>query len=577
MADMSSGNRNIRGVTLIDVLVGTAIFSMVFITLLTSFQAAAEFANRNRLRANALSIANDHLETIRALPYDSIGTVSGLPWGTIPQTQDVTYDGKQYSLRTFIQYVDDPADGTGVADSLAADYKRIKAEVSYEYHDETASFSLVTTVAPPSQEALAGAGVLQLLVKDASNNPVSDATLHVFNDTIATTVDITTFTNANGAVSLPGAWAGDGYEITISKSGYSGAQTYDATVSNPAPSPGHANVLVGQVMELIFKIDLLSRLSVLTRALPTRGLLDDDFADDTQLSALTSTEVTAGGLVLTGGPAAYAPTGQATSVTIAPASLGSWLLFSWTDTVPVGTEARYHVLYNNAGTYELVPDADLPGNSAGFTDSPLDIGVLDSGTYPDLQVRAVFTSTDAGLTPALTTWHVSYMSAPAALPGIGFSLQGLKTIGTSPVQYKYSETHTTDGTGAWVDDAMEWDEYTLALTTAGYQVAEGCPSLPVSLDPGTDVTQVLTLAPDSSDALRLTVLDPFGGIVPRAEVRVVGGAVDTTAATGACGVAYVPNLANDTYTVTVSAAGFAPFSASVPVDGITDQIVTLSL
>lgn len=564
------------GMGLVDVIVGTGILALVFVGLATSFQAAAEFAARNRLRANALLLANEHIETIRALPYDSVGTVSGLPPGTIPQLETIEYDGKQYTRRTFIQYVDDPADGTGMGDTLAADYKRVKTELSYNYRGDTLSFALVTTVAPKSQEALTGAGILQIQVKDADDNPLPGATVRVWNDDVSPTVDVTTTSNIYGTVSFPGAMAGDGYNITVDKTNHSSAQTYEATVDNLSPSPGPALVTEGDVIERIFKIDLLADLSVRTVGRPTRQVYTDPLDDQLLLTAVTDAVLAGGALVLSGSPGTYAALGSATSVSYTPLSLGSWLLLTFDDSEPASTEIRYVVYYDNGGTLEPIPELDLPGNTAGFTESPVDLGGLDVSTYGTLAVMAVLTSADPLVTPEVHEYTLSYHEPAPGIPSVGFDLVGNKTIGTAPIVYKYEESHVTDASGLWQDSAMEWDEYDLAVTTAGYQVADACPDIPIDLRPGDTLVQEVTLAPSSAHALALAVRGPLGGAVPRAEVHIVGPGVDEIRTTGACGRVYFGGLSVDTYNVSITAPGLALFTQAYPVDGITDASASLS-
>jgi Tfp pilus assembly protein PilV len=567
-----------RGMSLVDVIVGMFIMSTVFLALFAAFNSTYEFGARNRLRAAALLLANTYLEQVRALPYDAIGTVNGLPPGNIPQVTTTTEDGETYTRRTFIQYVDDPADGLDAADPLAADYKRIKIEISYDYRGVTQSFSLTTSVAPKSQESLAGAGILRINVTDATNNALASANVHIVNTTVATSVDITTFTNASGTISFPGAWAGAGYTITVTKPGYSSAQTYGVTAGNPSPSPSAATVAEHSTTEIYFKIDLLSSLEIYLRNWPTRSRFLDDFADATQLATTSDTQVAGGSLTLLGGVGTYAAVGTGTSITIAPPSLGSWLLFSFEQTVPAQTNTRYQVEYDaGGGIFIPIPEGDLPGNTLGFVSSPISLNTLSISNYPSLRVRAILTTSDPNVTPEVTEWKVSYREQDVPIANASFSLIGSKTIGTdsggNPV-YKYNGSHQTNGVGVWNSATMEWDEYT--LTIPGYTIAEACPALPLILDPNTVRTQTLTLATVTADALKLQVNDALGAIVPNAEVRLVGGSTDTTRASGPCGVAYFPGLTADTYTATVTAAGYTSQSVPIAVSGLTSTTITLT-
>lgn len=568
-----------KGTSLIEVIVGMAIMLLMFTTLFESVRGLIALGERNRLRANALLLANEHLEKLRALPYDSIGTVAGLPSGTIPQTETVLHDGHTFTRRTFIQYVDDPADGTGGADTLAADYKRIKVELSYDYAGLTQTFSMVTTAAPKSQESLVGAGILRIIVNNANNDPLGLAAVHVRNLSVATTVDITTFTNASGTVSFPGAWAGVGYEVTVTKSGYSSAQTYTSTTTNPNPSPSPLTVAENSTTEIYFKIDRLSSIDLYARRWPTRGELRDPFTDASHLSAQTDTKVTSGTLTLQGSPGTYAPMGTAVSIPATPAPLGSWVLFSASSTIPAECAVRYTFEYDSGGgVFVAIPDSELPGNAAGLVTTPVYLGDLSTTTYSSIRIVAHLESTNPLFSPTIHEWGISHLEPDVSYTGVNIAMHGAKIIGAdtggNPL-YKYDQTHTTDLSGKVSLTGMEFDEY--VMVPVALTVAEACPQLPIVLEPNVDYEQTLTLEPSSTHAYKATVLDPGGTPVPFAEIRIEGGTTNMTRVTGPCGVAYFPGLAAQTYTLTVQAAGYADKIVSRTVDGITQGAITIGI
>jgi hypothetical protein len=569
----------VRGVSLIEVIVGVSVMVMVFGAFFASFSSLFELTERNRIRTDALFLANERIEMLRALPYDSVGTVGGIPSGSMPQNETIVYDNNSFNRRTFIQYVDDPADGIDAADTLTADYKRIKVEVSTDFRHVTQTFSMVTTVAPRSQESLIGAGVLRINVIDADNDPLIAATVHILNTTVATSVDITTFTNVNGTVSFPGAWAGPGYEVTVGKAGYSSAQTYTATVANPNPSPSPLTVAANSTTEVYFKIDRLSTIALFARHWPVRQRFIDTFDDASQLATTSAIQVTGGSLSLAGGSGSYPTYGTTSSVTIAPASLGQWLMFYAEGSTPPATAVHYRIQYDaGGGVFEPIPDTDLPGNAAGFITTPIDLGGLDPSTYTALRINAVLESHDVLVTPTVTMWKLSYDETDVPDVGVSISLEGSKTIGSDAGGqqiHKYSATHATDALGTITLTDMEFDQY--AVTVAGKTVAEECPSLPLVLEPDTTYQQTLTLEPTTVNSYQVRVLNPFGGSVARAEVHLESATTDVTRSTGPCGIAYFGGLAADTYTVSVLAAGFASSTVSRAVSGATTDSITLSL
>jgi len=568
----------VQGISLVEMLIGIAIISMVFVTLFASFQAMLTFAERNRLRANALMLANEHIEVIRALPFDSIGTVAGLPSGSIPQLETIVYDNHEYTRRTFIQYIDDPADGTGAADTLTADYKRIKVEMGYDFRGTTQSFSLVTTMAPKSQESLVGAGVLRINVFDATNDPVSLASIHIVNTTVATSVDISTFTNASGTISFPGAWAGGGYEIYINKAGYTSAQTYVSTTTNPNPTPSPLNVAENGTTEVFFKIDLLSSIHMRTRLWPIRGRFFDDFSDASQLSSLTNTQVVGGDITLAGTPGSYSSSGTSISSPTTPASLEEWLLFSFDATTPPNTSKSFHIEYDTgSGVFALIPDTDIPNNSTGLSTSPVDLGGLDTTIYSSLRIVTDLASSDGVSTPEIHEYTLSYHEAEVPVANVPFTLTSGTTIGTdassNPI-YKYTTSDQTDANGEWDSGDIGFDAYELVVS--GFNVAEACPSLPLILEPDTALEQILTIAPATAHSLSLQVTSPLGATVERAQVHITGGSIDTVRSTSPCGIAYFPSLTEESFNVDIDAPGFAPYTATIPVSGPTESTAVLS-
>ncbi len=568
-----------RGASLIEVILGVSVMLIVFGGFFALLQASLALGERNHIWTDALHLADEHIETLRALPYDAIGTVGGLPSGTIPQTESVTFDGRTYTRRTFIQYVDDTADGTDAADTLTADYKRIKVDISYNYHNATQTCSMVTTIAPKSQESLAGAGVLRVNVIDADNDPVGLANVHIINTTVATSVDITTFTNASGTISFPGAWAGTGYEVTVGKAGYSSAQTYTASVANPNPSPSPLTVAVNSTTAVYFKIDRLSTIAFRARQVPVRSEFADTFADASGLSELTGVVVGGGAVLLAGSPGTYGASGTARSIPFTPAALEAWVMLAATATKPPGTDIRYTIEYDaGGGVFTPVPEGDLAGNAAGFTTPPIALGGLATTTYGTLRIAATLSSSDPLVTPTIERWYLSYEGPTVPVAGAQVSLQGFKTIGTDSGGdqiHKYDVTHTTDTHGMIDLTSMEFDEYTVGV--AGYTVAEACPALPLVLEPNSTYTQTLTLAAPSAHSYQVQVLHPLGGTVSGAEVHLAGGAVDTIHITGPCGTAFFSGLTADTYTVSIQAPGLAATTTARAVNGATSDAIALTL
>ena len=92
-----------RGVTFIEVLVGAAIITLVFGGLMAGFQFTLGEMLIIRAQTGALSLANQQIEYLRSLPYDSVGTVGGIPSGLIPQNETIVLNNITYNRRTLVQ------------------------------------------------------------------------------------------------------------------------------------------------------------------------------------------------------------------------------------------------------------------------------------------------------------------------------------------------------------------------------------------------------------------------------------------------------------------------------------------
>ncbi|RKZ25713.1 hypothetical protein DRQ20_04550, partial [bacterium] len=122
----------------------------------------------------------------------------------------------------------------------------------------------------------------------------------------------------------------------------------------------------------------------------------------------------------------------------------SWGEIIWTkanaqDSISIQVE------YLSSGVWNLVPDADLPGNSSGFfTTSPggtLSIDALDPAIYDTLRIKANFyaTSTKATSQPSLLSLEVGRLSSALSLELVNF--QVLSTVRGVLVKWKMAQEH----------------------------------------------------------------------------------------------------------------------------------------
>ncbi|MCR4333417.1 MAG: carboxypeptidase-like regulatory domain-containing protein [Patescibacteria group bacterium] len=538
------------GFSLIDVVVGVALMLILFLALFGVLRASLLVSSLARAKAGSTTIAETQMEYLRSLSYDLLGTVGGIPPGIVTQDTQAEENGITYAIHTFIGYRDDPADGTGQDDTngIITDYKRAEVTVSYTVGGQTKFASFTSNFSPPGLETTVGGGTLEVAVVNAAGSPVPDASVAITNTAISPAVDIATFTGLDGIVSLPGAATSSAYQISISKSEYSSAQTYARDATNQNPNPGYLTVATNQTTVGTFAIDLLSTFSLATFSPIATSTFTDTFADDTKITAMDSVSITDGTLALANG----ATTGSARAVTVHPAHLVHWGEVSATLAVPTDASAALHI-YDASGN--LLPDSALPGNTEGFPSFPVSLFAVSTTTYPSLALGAsLSTSADS---PSLFDWSLSYTDGPTPLPNVTFTLTGAKTIGStgdgSPL-YKTTATEST-GTNAQTSLTIEEDRYTLGIS--GYDIVDACPAPPYALAPGTLSFASLVLGTATTNSLRVLVSNNEGAAVDGALVTLSRAGFSEDAVSSSCGAAYFSGITSaSNYTLTIAKTGY---------------------
>lgn len=562
---MHTSYTHTRGMTLVEVIVAVGLLALVFGALFAAFQQVMTIVSSSKMQTGALALSNDRLEYIRSLAYDQVGTVSGIPSGTIPQTRTLTLNGVSYTERVLIEYVDDPKDGYGGADSNAilADYKLVKIEYSWIEKGQNKVISLISNVVPRGIETTAGGGTLVVNVFNANVQPLAGASVRLYNNTGTTTVDVTKSTNSAGTAIFSGAPANGGYQITVTKTGYSTDKTYSATTSNPNPSKLHVAVVLNQVSTMSFQIDALSNLNIETKDMPILGSVTDSFSDVSQIASSSNTVVAGGDVVLSGSSPSYSASGMIRSTPITPSSVVSWGTLFTEGSVPANTSLAVQVYDATASSTNptIIPDSALPGNSAGFGVGNVTLTSLDATVYQSLVLKAVLGSNTGVNTPLLHEWTVRYTASQASIPNVPITLVSSKVIGTTPSVPKYTNAVTTNGSGKITISNLEWDGYAVTVTDASYDVAEACADIPYVLNPGVTKTLVLTLTSATAHSLRVSVVNASGAVVPNAVVVLSRPGFSNTQNSSPCGGVFFAGLATQTdYTLDISAFGYTTVS-----------------
>lgn len=544
--------RSRQGFGLVDVIVGIALMLVLFLALFGVLRASLMLSALAKAKASAVELASSQMEYLRGLSYDALGTVGGIPSGAVPQTSTTTIDGVDYSVRTFILYKDDSADGLGVQDSngITTDYKTGKVAVSYTLNGLNKSIELISNFTPPSIESSTGGGTLSIHVVNAGNEDVGNALVRIVNASVSPAVDFTTFTSVTGFATIGGAATSSEYQLYVSRDGYSSAQTYARTAQNVNPSPGYLTVTKDQVTGATFFIDILSTLTLSSFSPAVTSSFNDSFVDTSNLASQADTQVAGGSLTL----ADEALYGTARSSLITPSYLSGWGLLSANIDVPTGTSVLIRIA-DASGT--PLPNSVLPGNTAGFSLFSVALDGISAYSYPSLAISAELTSNSSTTAPSILDWSVSHTDGPAPLPNMLFTLTGAKTIGTdsndAPI-YKTVVNGNT-GTNAVKSETLEWDLYSLSLGTLN--LIENCPAFPYSLAPASAESASIIAGAQTANTLPVIIENSASSTIASARVVLKKSGYSASLTTSLCGLAFFNGLSAGNYDATVSASGYA--------------------
>ena len=577
------------GFSFIEIIVVSALSALIFGALFSSFQFTLELISDSRAKLSALSVANDRMEYFRSLPYDDVGTISGIPAGTIPQNSTTTLNGIEFAERVLVDFVDDLADGqdtatTSDSNAIPADYKRIKVEYTWNIGNGTSSISLISNIVPRSIETTAGGGTARINVIDADSTLLPGATVRLVNNTITPAIDVTRITDASGAALFSGAPAASGYEVEVTANiageQYSTTGTYQVTASNPSPAVAPFAVLEADVSTLTFQVGELSDVDIATYSAIAEGSMREDFANMLSVATSSNVETVAGKAVLENTVGVYRNSGTVFTQVITPSPLQSWEVVRVAAELPVDTDYAVR-FYTGAGPFTLIPDSELAGNSVGFTDSLIDISELDPGAYSSITAGITLSTSDTSVTPEVDEIEVFYVQSSTARPATTFDIYGTKTIGSdassSPI-FKYDTSFTTNSNGEYSITDLEFDQY-MVENQAGLDIKSACPGYPYAHIAGEDGELALTLVSNAANTARVKVVDGLDRLVPGATVTLSRPGYNQSQNTNICGQAFFTGgiSANTDYELTVSAAGYSDVNlTALTVDGDTTETVSLT-
>jgi len=463
-----------KGFTLIDVIVGTALMLIIFLGIFGAYQLGLKVVSQSRTRITATAIANQKIEEIRNLSYKEVGTTPHLvdePEGDIPQSKTVSQNNINYTVETTIKYINDCFDGPRSAecpeapevDDCVKDYKRTKVKVSWATPFE-GEVDLITDVAPENlnQEVEectgAAAGVLSVSVFDAEGKPVPLPLIAIIDPDTGNT--LTTAQPATGEYNF--VLSSTTYKVEITKSGYSSNQTYregdiynGKTIAEPVKS--HPSVYEGKLTEVGFSIDRVSSMSVQTRGTKGQGY-----------PVIHNVTFKMEGAKTVGNDGQGAPIYKYSqiSTTNGPGEINISNL-----------EWDSYSFYVNSPDYDLIDIESPPGTA---TTQPIDL--LPNSTK---EVRLIL--------KAENTLLVRVQDVSTTLPIFGASVR----LSYNSLEYQYDETQPTDEEGKTFFIPLEEVTYDLEVRADGYNIYTGTVLVSGDTTPENNPNANILLTPSS--------------------------------------------------------------------------------
>ena len=256
-----------KGFTLIEILIAATLFIVIGTSSYFAFQNVLEAISKSQVRSDAISLIKGEIETVRNMPYADVGIQGGYPAGKLLASKTASFGGNSFQINTYVRNVDDPYDGTlgGTPnDTAPADYKIVEYQITCTTCGQFVPISMTTTVSAKGLESASTNGSLFINVFDASGAPLSGVNVHVVNTKLTPAITIDDMTNNDGVLQLvdipPSV---NGYQITVTKAGYSTDKTYDLTLpGNPNPLKPHATVATQTVTSVSFAIDRVGTINV---------------------------------------------------------------------------------------------------------------------------------------------------------------------------------------------------------------------------------------------------------------------------------------------------------------------------
>jgi type II secretory pathway pseudopilin PulG len=240
------------GFGLVEMVMSTTLFLVISAPLVGVLLASVAQQKLAKERTLAAQTAQSAIETIRAMPYGSVGTTNGNPAGTVQPSQSASsfgIAGLDATVTTRISFMDD---APSTSYRTRADYKRITVTV-IRNGDSKPLTQDVTFVAPPGGGAYAGQseGIVMAQVIDAAlNTPIPGATVTLSGGPTPLRTDAA---DASGSAVfpslLPTTPAADHYDVTVAATGYTTMRE-----DTPPGSAARSSMVGGQTFQTVIRV-----------------------------------------------------------------------------------------------------------------------------------------------------------------------------------------------------------------------------------------------------------------------------------------------------------------------------------
>jgi type II secretory pathway pseudopilin PulG len=240
------------GFGMIETVMAMAMFAVISAPLVGVLLASIAAQSASHERTLAAQTAQSAIESVRSLPYDSVGVTNGNPAGTIAPTMDASQLGIQGLNATVTMKVSYMDDAPSTSYRTRADYKKVVVTVVRNADARTLAKD-VTYVAPPGAGATAGQSqgiVLAQIIDFALNTPIVGATVTVSSGPSPARNDLTDAAGSSVFPSLlPTNVALNHYDVTAASPGY-------VTLRDDAPPSTAARtaLVAGQTFNTVIRM-----------------------------------------------------------------------------------------------------------------------------------------------------------------------------------------------------------------------------------------------------------------------------------------------------------------------------------